>query len=464
LAIYSGIYIFDSIHSYDTGLYHLQNIKWIEESNLPFGLANLHSRFGFNVLWFLDAAVISPFYIGIFGRRFFINSIVYFLWFITVYKSIKNILVSRKWSLIDIYWSLSIFPLINSSDSLSSPEPDYPILAIGLLAFALFLRSLYETNNRKESTISLLLTSSFLFMIKLSFAIGMLFTGLLFLVNIIKKEIRIKDILKPAFFVFLFLSIWISRGIITSGAPFYPSSFFYFEKLPWSVTPSTIKGDSVAVIGWARMPGPHYRDAVNNWNWIIPWINRNKKNISFWAILFIIGTLSIVFANKKNFREIFYRHIFSFAFPIAGIIFWFFTAPDFRFGRVYFTLLVLLLFSISLNSISPLIFKNKSIQELTENKKLPLLIKITLSIILITFLLLHNSISIKNFVENKSGIPEVSGVKRILDNGTVIYMPNQGSDQAWDLPLPSSPYMVEVEIEKDNKGKIRKIYDKNKAQ
>lgn len=33
---------------YDTGLYHAQSIRWIEEYGVVPGLANLHSRFGYN--------------------------------------------------------------------------------------------------------------------------------------------------------------------------------------------------------------------------------------------------------------------------------------------------------------------------------------------------------------------------------------------------------------------------------
>src|SRR6185437_3030289 len=45
--------------AYDTGLYHLQAIKWLEESTKVFGLANLHLRFGVNSTWFTDAAMLD---------------------------------------------------------------------------------------------------------------------------------------------------------------------------------------------------------------------------------------------------------------------------------------------------------------------------------------------------------------------------------------------------------------------
>ena len=41
--------------SYDTGLYHLQLIEWLEQAPKVFGLVNLHYRFGVNSIWFVDA-------------------------------------------------------------------------------------------------------------------------------------------------------------------------------------------------------------------------------------------------------------------------------------------------------------------------------------------------------------------------------------------------------------------------
>lgn len=44
---------------YDTGLYHAQAIRWIEEYGVVPGLANLHSRFGYNSASFALSAFFS---------------------------------------------------------------------------------------------------------------------------------------------------------------------------------------------------------------------------------------------------------------------------------------------------------------------------------------------------------------------------------------------------------------------
>ena len=55
---------------YDTGLYHIPSIKWIIENTIPFGLANLHPRFGFNVHGFHSVALLNNLFLFLIGPYF----------------------------------------------------------------------------------------------------------------------------------------------------------------------------------------------------------------------------------------------------------------------------------------------------------------------------------------------------------------------------------------------------------
>ena len=71
LLIYCSIIVINKRDNYDTGLYHLQTIKWIKENFLPFGLANLHYEMGYNQSWFIISALIEPYsFIFIWLRSF----------------------------------------------------------------------------------------------------------------------------------------------------------------------------------------------------------------------------------------------------------------------------------------------------------------------------------------------------------------------------------------------------------
>lgn len=55
LLLSSGPIIMD-----DTGSYHIQSIKWIQQYGTVPGLANLHERYGFNSSWFSFVALFTP--------------------------------------------------------------------------------------------------------------------------------------------------------------------------------------------------------------------------------------------------------------------------------------------------------------------------------------------------------------------------------------------------------------------
>jgi hypothetical protein len=74
---YSFIIAFQAPENYDTGLYHIQSIKWIEEYGVTPGLANLHGRFGFNSNLFTIIAQTSLF--DLFGQEIFSTNFAVFV-------------------------------------------------------------------------------------------------------------------------------------------------------------------------------------------------------------------------------------------------------------------------------------------------------------------------------------------------------------------------------------------------
>jgi hypothetical protein len=132
--------------SYDTGLYHLQVISWIEYYRRVFGLANLHARFGFNSIWLVDAALLD------FPRRwrygvFLINAVLY----LAIISDMVQAMISddsnaggvSAWR---IYaWTILAILAINARFLLfdwfsASPGYDMPAALLTIYAFWLFLR------------------------------------------------------------------------------------------------------------------------------------------------------------------------------------------------------------------------------------------------------------------------------------------------------------------------------------
>jgi len=82
--------------AYDTGLYHLQSIRWMNSTAVPLGLANLHDRFGFNSAWFSVNAIIRqiPWQAG--GPGYFLPmQILAWLYGIAVWLGLVNMLSNK---------------------------------------------------------------------------------------------------------------------------------------------------------------------------------------------------------------------------------------------------------------------------------------------------------------------------------------------------------------------------------
>ena len=122
------------IASYDSGLYHIQAIKWIESYAVVPGLANLHDRFGFNPIFFNLCAGFS--FREWIGQPIFpLNALIFTVfsaWVFSKIRAISHLSDLFFWGLVGYFMSSYLFVLI------SSPSTD--ILA-ALLSFYILFRA-----------------------------------------------------------------------------------------------------------------------------------------------------------------------------------------------------------------------------------------------------------------------------------------------------------------------------------
>jgi hypothetical protein len=208
---------------------------------------------------------------------------------------------------------------------------------------AYYLVSGYTKNlSKKEihgSSILLMLSVN-AFMIKPIGAVSLLFTGLLtlfFLLLYTKQTISSWFIIyTPGLCV---LSVWIAKNIFLSGYLLYPLPLFAMP-FDWTMSFGSVNSNYLDVLAWARMPGPGYRQSLENGflYWFVPWLADNLKSKEFLALAVFPSLLSILFwffvvryhsiKNKKTF--------YFLAWTLLSIAYWFWAAPDLRFGDGFF--------------------------------------------------------------------------------------------------------------------------------
>jgi hypothetical protein len=175
------------------------------------------------------------------------------------------------------------------------------------------------------------------FMIKPIGAVSLLFTGLLTLFLLVKNAKQTVSswfvMYTPAFCA---LAVWVTKNIFLSGYLVYPLPLFAMP-FDWTMPFSSVNNNYLAVLAWARMPGPGYRQSLENGflYWFVPWLKSNI-NSSFLVLAVFPSLLSIILwfsvvrhiKNKKAF--------YFLAWGLFSIAYWFWTAPDLRFGDGFF--------------------------------------------------------------------------------------------------------------------------------
>lgn len=350
LFIYVIYCLYYSTITYDTTLYHLQTIKWNRIGPLPFGLANLHDRFGFNSLWFMSSSILyfnhsSP---------FVINGVLFFLFLCYLLqqtillghekKSRHLIFLPIGFAFILMYSNYFFSKSIFGNNLFTSPATDFA--ATILFCYLMFSFILSILNRVKEMSFRFVLFAGLLVMVKLTYLPVFVFLFIFFLWQ--KRKNNISEYVKDRFVILTLLSfiIWIVRSVFLSGCLVFPVGITCLSHLSWSMPVKQVAIASEAIVHWAQSPGIHDLAFYTNWNWFSSWKSNTLHHIYIHQDLYILTILVVleVYAyyfiqrqkNKDQNVSIFKTQLFSAFFFIFAYLYWFFLGPDIRFIQGYF--------------------------------------------------------------------------------------------------------------------------------
>lgn len=381
--LYTALYIYCRVSIYDTGLYHLQAVRWTKEAQLPFGLANLHHRFGYNSAWFVIGAVMEPPRQLVSVPFLIINPAITFFYGLSILLSMRKLVV-EKFAFSDAFFILSFVPwfrfLGNRTASLNNDVPIFIMicLLVYLVIYAQETREIvkadprsagpdtaaqspggeppvtagisgdaathYRRRNRDIVYFYILFFSFFSLTIKLSSA------AIVFSCIVLVLGRRLITTRKQGGFwtgsrrfvwlvSFAFLLITVTsmvRGFILSGAPLYPSKVLYSPHLKWAVPEKGLEMDVIRIRTFAKHPKPGYMKYYGNWKWFPQWLKVRKKNLIFIALSGLMGCFMLFFFPilkiKKN---EWLQFVIPLCIVLGGMVFWFFSAPAIRFGYAY---------------------------------------------------------------------------------------------------------------------------------
>ena len=331
----------------DTFGYHILASKWVAESNMPVGQANLDIRLGYNSLIFTTYAI-TEFLMFKIDKPFFSFFPIFFSLFI--YASFillrKSLNKNNKTSFSD-YYLISFFIIVFIYNrSFGSLATDLTSIIFAWLTF--YFCALQSENNEKEnkndfSFIKLIIIFSvFTSTIKLSMA-PICFLPILYIFinkNIRSKIIgskdsssRIKEFLMPLTIVLLLLITYITKGYLQSGYPAFPNSSFSID-VSWKV-PTLIADEEREFICNFAKDYSHCRDKeyMKSLKWVPHWLIQ----FAIYERTLWITALMVLFLVYKNRSNIVFNKTQKtiILISIFGIIFVMYNAPAARFAHVF---------------------------------------------------------------------------------------------------------------------------------
>lgn len=410
--------------NYDSGLYHIQAIKWIHEYAAVPGLANLHGRFGFNPNIFTLFSLTSLY--SLFNQEIFsLNFILFSVVVIYIVNILFKLYKRNGFSNLFFFYAFIFYIVLQLTNNLSSPAPDYFSISIPLLIFMRFVDiSLFKENIGFKDYVPILILSVYILTVKLA-ALPIL---LLFIFVLIKFKPSFKSAWGLLFISVVILFPWIARNVILTGWLVYPFPTLDLFDFDWKLPVQTVIYEKNAVIGWARDPAVFMEAAkMSTLEWFPLWWEKfSVKNIIY-ITSSVIFPLIIIVAQLINLLRVSILKNAVVITSFIGVLFWFFLAPDLRFGEAF----------ICTASISPLLIINFNWKPIFSSVYF-----FTGIILLFTFYLVRKKdVNIRYVLTPKKiEIPDNLDYRSYKINEFDIFIPTDG-DRCFDHPIPcTTPY------------------------
>jgi hypothetical protein len=304
----------------DTNLYHAQAIRWIETYPVVPGLGNLHGRLAFNSAWLVVNALFSFSFLG--TQSFHLLGSFIFLMAGLVFWQGWVALAAGRWT---VSAALKAFFLPISISLLgaeiSSPGTDLPASLLIWLVTILYVEWT-ETEQTYQVPLILLLTA-FAITIKLS-AVPLAFLALIPLSAVWLTGQKRRALALVACGVVVVLP-FLARNLVLSGYLLYPFPALDWFSFDWKVPLERVQAEQQAVISWGRAAANSASAPFSTWFPV--WFSEQnlKRRLLLWLTFSTpLAALAFRFSPRKLWL--------GWLALLAGVCFWFVSAPDYRFG------------------------------------------------------------------------------------------------------------------------------------
>lgn len=319
---------------YDTGLYHAQSIRWLEEYGVVKGLGNLHCRLAYNSSSFALSALYSMAFWG--GQSYHCAAgWVAFLLAVNCLEMAGS-LKTKRLRISDFARVMCVYYLVNIFDEMVSPASDYFMV---LIAFYIVIRWLDLLDKKIRDILPyamLCVLGVFLMTVKLSAA-------LILLLVIFPAYYLIREKHWGEIAVYLIMGIvtalpFFVRNVLISGWLVYPFTQIDIFDVAWKISKGMADYDAreIQVYGRGYTDVTRFDISVGEWlpDWFRALAGSDKLLVAAAAVsicILLIYGIGMACGWWEKRPDVFLVQI-----TVAGsFLFWLCTSPLMRYGCVY---------------------------------------------------------------------------------------------------------------------------------
>jgi hypothetical protein len=420
------------IRDYDTALYHLQAVAWTKAGPLPAGLANLHRRFGFDSLWDPAAALLElP---GLARRSACLAPSLALFFLGAASWSAGRKAVKGTAGTPSLLLAFGVVPLavLATNASVPSLSTDLPAAVLTIVSAHFLLRPWPSRVERRAAAT----LAFFAVTVKLSAAVWL--AAVLLAVRVFPPALAVGGI------------AWVLRGIALSGYLLYPAVATRLGFPPWATPPSIAREEVLWVRSWARWPEHAPAEVLAGWAWLGPWAKWTLTRLSVLPLVLLLGAgiAGLLLGRGRASEGSSGRPAaLTLAAALASTLFWFWWAPDPRFGYGALFVLAVLPLAVSLPKLGLAAWPGRV--------RMALAAGLGASLTTAGAAVLLAGAGLRLAILSPPALPEpVVEEERTVDGDTVLVPVLD--DRCWNAPLPCTPFFRrDLVILRDAAGRIR---------
>lgn len=327
----------------DSGYYHEQSIRWIEEFGTVKGSVHILKRLAYNSCYFCQCALYSM--RDIFSQS--LHCLSGFYGILVMGYALAGVNKSIRTNAIRL--APFVYFILLCSE-ITSPASDYP-LVFSVFYVAIRWFELLDDNEEHYSPYALL-SLFVVFLISIKLTVGCLILIVIKPAIAMIKEKRIKEIITSIMAGIIILLPYFIRNYIICGWLIYPFTKIDIFNPDWKLPMRHVQTDADEIKVWGRgmgQIGGQVTDSIKVWlpHW---WEYMSVPNRLIVASAIIVLSVYLVYrvcrfisevirhGIKKTATEVVIDNIDRYIFEAAllfSLLYWFFESPLFRYGVCY---------------------------------------------------------------------------------------------------------------------------------